>query len=502
MQRIWERWQLAFFAVIVAIGLGLKFRLAATTYLNPDEAHHVLMTFHGWHATWREALGETHPPMLALITHAVSMVGHGEIAMRAVPILAGSLFPILICIWLRRLAGTLAGLTALFLLTLSPNLIALSAEVRSYSLAAAFVAASLLALERAFDRKSWRAMAWFDVFVCCALFSDYSVVPIAGAFGIYALIRLRGAPLELKGTWIAGQLAALALLAKLYRAQIRGVVSRTATDASSTWLASSFPHHGSELTFPFLNILKHFAYILSSTTAGAALGVAAFVGGIILLWTFRAGVERGKSRTLATLLVAATALAIIGAYAHRFPYGQTRHALVIGLFDVAGIAILIANLPRALAIAMLCGGMLLMPLWELKTQPAQQIGSDRNRKEQIFACLDYMRATIPPGAILLVDQETLLELEYYTGEDHREYPEEDSFTEYSLAGRWRLVTREWQFGAPVPFEKTLADFRRQYGSAATGSVWVLDGGFTAVTHPPDPSLPFTKAIRIFRAPLP
>lgn len=497
MQRAWERWQIVFAAVVVAAGLALKFRLAVITYLNPDEAYHVLMTFHGWRATLREAWGDAHPPLLALITHAVSRVSRGEVAMRLAPILAGSCFPVLMCIWLRRVSGTLAGLTALFLLTLSPNLIALGAEVRSYTLAAAFVAASLVAFEQALDGRSWRAMALFSALLWGAILSDYSVLPFAGAAGIYALMRLGGAPRDVKITWAAGQCAALGLLAFLYKAQIQGYVSDAAAGASSTWLLTDFPHGATTLTFPLVNTAKLFAYMLSSNAAGV-VGVAAFAAVVACLWTGRAGIERGKSRSLAILLVAPLVLGIAGAYARHFPYGKTRHAMVIGVIGVAAIAILFGSFPRRIAIATLWIALLLTPVWVWKTEPAQQITSDRNRKKQILECLNYMRAAIPPNVPVLADYETLLVLAYYEGADAFAFSS-DVLTEETLGGRWRVVTRGFHFAWREEYEQELAEFRNQYGFGANEPVWVLDGGFTVVTGPPDESRPFTKAVRIFQA---
>lgn len=127
MKRGFERWEIIFVAVVFLAGLALRLRLALFTYLNPDEAVNALLSFGTWGYALSNWVKETHPPLLMVITHAVSLISRKEIALRLVPVLAGSLFPLLFSVWLRRVSGRVAAMTALFLLTLAPHLIAVSA---------------------------------------------------------------------------------------------------------------------------------------------------------------------------------------------------------------------------------------------------------------------------------------------------------------------------------------------------------------------------------------
>ena len=120
----------AFLSVVFLAGLALRLRLAYITHFNPDEALHAILSFGRWREVWEQSPHRgLHPPLLILITHLVSFASRTEIALRMVPVLAGSVFPVLVYIWLRRVAGTAAAMAAMFPLTLAPHLISISAQL-------------------------------------------------------------------------------------------------------------------------------------------------------------------------------------------------------------------------------------------------------------------------------------------------------------------------------------------------------------------------------------
>jgi hypothetical protein len=390
----------------------------------------------------------------------------------------------------------MAAMAALLLLTLAPHLITVSAQLRSYTLALLFLSASLLVLEQALESGRWWMMAVYSILLWLCILSDYSMAWFAGAVGLYALLRLRGSSVRVKATWAAGQLVALLLYGLLFTIQVRTQEARGVKDA---YLRGAFPNPGEMLVFPFVGTLKQFAYLMASVPIGG-LAMVLFAIAVFWLWTGRTGIERSKARALAVLLVLPFLLAIAGAYAHQFPYGRTRHTLVIGLFGATGIAIFLETLPRRAAMALLGGALLLTPLWYWGAdQDAQDISADRNRKDLILQCLDYMRAAIPPGAVIFTELETLYVLAYYEG--HNELPGGASgqFSETLLGGRWRVVTKDYKYVTPDEYRAALGAFRRQYGLGESEPVWVLDGGWDVVSVPPDEKRPFTKAVRVFQA---
>src|SRR5579871_852438 len=120
MKRNFNRWEIIFVGVVFVAGLALRLRLALITYLNPDEALRALWAVGTWGDTLRNSLLDAHPPLQSFITHAVFLMNRSEVALRLVPVLAGSVFPVLLFAWLRRVAGMMAAMTALFLLTFAP----------------------------------------------------------------------------------------------------------------------------------------------------------------------------------------------------------------------------------------------------------------------------------------------------------------------------------------------------------------------------------------------
>lgn len=395
------RWEVALAGAVFLAGLVLRLRLAATTYLNPDEAYHALLSTSNWRDLWNNSLTVAHPPLLILVAHMALMLSRSELAVRLVPVLAGSLFPVLIYVWLRKVSGRMAAMAALLLLTLAPHLVEVSAQLRSYTLAFLLLAAALLALERALDEDRWQWMVAYSVLLCLCILSDYSMAFFVGAAGVYCLLRIANRPGAVKAAWAAGQLAAAALYGALFVMQVRslsgGGIERAAV---SGWLYGAFPRPGEMWAFPFVNTVKPFAYLMASIPAGA-VALAMFVAAAALLCTGRTGSDRGKARGLAALLVVPFLLNMAGAYSHFFPYGRSRHSLVVGLFAACGVGIFVETLPRRLAITVLWGALLLTPIWyKAADRDQQNIAPDRNQKVLMVECLDYMHRHIPPNTLV------------------------------------------------------------------------------------------------------
>ena len=499
------RWDIAFLSIVFLAGLALRLRPALTIYMNPDEALQALLAFtqpgEGWVQIWRNSLTVAHPPLLILLTHAVSLISKTEIAMRMISILSGSLFPIFLFVWLRRLTGKTAALAVMFLLTMAPNLITISAQLRSYTLALFFLSAALVTLDWAIETgRVW--MIWmFNALLWACIFSDFSMVWFACAAGVYALVRLRGSTVAIKVAWAAGQALAVGLYGLLF---LEGVqvphLAGFRSAAVTGWLQQDFPEPGHKLVFPFVNTLDQFSYLTGSRTLGAvALGMFAIA--VVLLWTGRAGMQREKSRAVAMLVILPFVLLMAAAYIGVFPYGGTRHTLVAGLFGGVGMAIFIGLWNPRVATGALWGGLLLTPLWYRfgRVPDSEDISASRNSREMMLQCIQYMRQAIPPDTLIFTERGTLLVLAYYEGDP---LPPESvpTFAESRLAGRWRAATRDYVYAAKEQYDGAMTAFRVRYGiPTPTPWFWVLDGGLSAVSAPEDPVRPFTRVLRVFQS---
>ena len=489
-------------SAIFAVGLVLRVRLALITYLNPDEASHALHSFAGWREVLNYSLQiDKHPPLLLFLTHLILFVSRSDLAVRLVPVLCGSLFPIFIGLWLMRVAGKFAGLIAFFLLTLTPNLVTISAQLRSYTLAFLFLSASLVTFEIAIDTRRWRAMLLFDVLLFLSICSDYSVAWFIGAVGIYALMRLRNSPFAVKAAWVAGQMASAVCFVLVFLATVRYLPKyRWFQNIRLHWLSQGFPHADHVLRFPAVNTAQQFIYMMSSIPLGI-FAWAMFAGGIYFLWSGRTNIPREIARPLAVLLTLPFLIGIAAAYANVYPYGAARQSLVIGIFGAAGVAVFLEFVPRPSRT--IIGGAAVVPILIWLFYPhrdMQDIPPWRNRKSQMLECIGYIRATIPPDAPILSDRETLLMLTYYDGSRKAPASGTKYFIMTPFAGRWRVAVRDYKYFGQEQFGAALAAFRAQFGIGPNQPVWMLDGGFTTGTGPVDKTLPFTQAIRVFHTP--
>ena len=489
-------------SAIVLVGLILRIRIAWITYLNPDEASHALWSFTGWREMFRYSYQvDKHPPLLMYMTHLVLFLSRTDFALRIIPLLCGTLFPIFMGIWLMRVAGKVAGITALLLLTLTPHLVNVSAQLRSYTLAFLLLSLSLVAFEIAIDTGRWLPMVAFDVLLALCVCADYSMAWFAGSAGLYALMRLRGSPVAVKVTWAAGQIAPLIFYGALFWGNVRHIpTSAVAENARSHWLSHGFPHHGTYLTFPFVNTGYQFIYVMASIPMGI-LSVAMFAAGMYFLWAGRTNIRREKARPLAILLTLPFLLGILGGYAKIYPYGPSRHSLIVGIFAVCGVAVFLEFVPRPSRIPIAWAAAVPIVLWlSIPNPDGLDLPQSRNRKSQMLECLSYMHATIPPDAPIMTDRETLQMLMFYEGSRRPPANMRKWFIETPLANRWRIRTREYQFTSRPQFKSALAAFRKQYGMGADQPVWILDGGFSVDAGPVDKQLPFTRAVRLFHTP--
>jgi hypothetical protein len=490
MKRPLERWEVGLIGVVLVAGFVLRLRLALDAAFNPDEALHAVLAFGTWDQTLQNALRVTHPPLLAMVTYLVARVSHAELALRTVPLLAGSLFPLLLFFWIRRAVGELAGLGAFVVLTLSPNLIGLSAQVRSYTLALLFLAAALVVLEEGLERDRWEWMAGFSVLLWLCVASDYSTAWAVGGLGVYTLFRLGGCSGAVKVVWVAGQAGAVGLYGLLYVIQVRrfrgGGVE---TDAVTGWLRGAFPKPGGMLLFPIANTAKQFKYLTGSTVVGG-VGLVLFTVAIVLLWRVR------RTRALGALLLVPFLLAMAGAYVRIFPYGASRHTVVLGVLGAIGIATLLEYVPRRIGVTLLMGMLVAGVLWQMEPN-TETFPVSRN---EVTQCVDYMRAAIPRGTPVFADQAIVHLLTYYAG-DTQPPPQISArrgFVENVVGGRWRIAIRDYQYYNREEYQAALEAFRQQYGFSSGARVWVLDGGWTPVSGELDDGRPSSRAMRVFQ----
>jgi len=518
----WLRARLDLIALlVVAVGFVLRLMTAAAGFLNPDEAlHYLLANQPSVISAYRASLSSAHPPFFLLLIYFVRYLGNSELTLRLPFVLMGAALPWVAYKWLRNVFGHTAALIGLLLLALSPAMIWLSAEVRGYAALLLFMASALYFLDRAFDGGSAGNMAFYALFLYGTISTEYSGLWVALTLGIYALMRIiRGQlPASLVKLWVASQVGATALFAFLYVTHIStlkgGGMER---EAITGWLRNSYFQSGRDslLLFPLTRSAAVFEYLFSQRIAGIPL-LLVFLGGVAFLLAKGAPGEphRPNRRELGILLllpfVFGCGAAILGIY----PYGGTRHSAYLVVFAVAGISFMIERLAGGRIWPVLLVAAIVMPVWHLTATPPPQFIDPHNQSQALMSkAVKYIRRSIPPGALLLVDHQTSQMLGYYLGKDqvipfNEPQPRQD-FLEYPYGGYRVVSSKQWDFNA-ASFKNELGRMREAYGVKPGETVWVVDAGWGVNLYAelawwfPQLSLPgrmFGAHIAVFQAPL-
>jgi len=468
-------------AVLVVIaGLALRLAEASRTYLNPDEALHFYVSLpKDW---YRNLLQVAHPPLLFFMLHGVLRVSSSELALRAVPVVAGSIFPWVAYRWVTKVRNAGAGFVALLILTFSPNLVSLSAQVRGYVLALLFAALAMLLVESAFETEAALRLVLFNFCLYLAILSEYSAAWFVGAAGVYVLMRGIDCRVSrrLWVIWGIGQVGALFLYAVLFRT---AVASPTATgvlhSVTPRYLKGAFPvAHENLLAFAGLGTMKQFAYTFSSIPLGS-VAMVMFAVGLIVLW--RSGSSPGGRgrRALAIAIPVAFLLALTGAIVKVLPYGRSRHTVICCLFIAAGVGVGFEALlgKKRWVFAMMVAALVLS--WLFIDEPDQNnISEIRHRRASMLAAANRLRSILPTNTPVLTDAETALLLRYYWcgAREIESHKLVNGATEWRLDG-FRIVWRRSDLRGIDGFVTDVTTVRRAFDLPPGDSLWVVDGGF-------------------------
>jgi hypothetical protein len=469
--------------IVVIVGFLLRLSQAVRFYLNPDELQYFFLSLpSSFKALYLGSRQTHHPPLLFFLLHWVIGFSSSEIAVRMVPLLAGSLFPWVVYRWVARVWNVGAAFAALLILTFSPNLIALGAQARGYTLGLLFAGLAILFLEIALETGSILHLAAFTGWLYLAILSEYSTAWFAGAAGVYFLIRAREPRVSRRtiALWAPGQAGALSLYVLLYETILRSELNNPLRGRLvEGYLHGAFPTpHQNLFVFAVLGTVKQFAYTFSSAWLGV-LALVLFAAGLILLWRGLTPGGQVRSRALAVFLVAPFPLALAGAVLLVHPYGRTRQTVLFSLFIALGVGVAVERIFRSrIWIAALCA-LVLVPLWHFAAEPDQlDIAGYRHRRESMIAAVDYLRSSLPAGTLIMTDMETGYLLHYYLKSDWEKdvhwdigHPADEHF------GPFRVTWVRWDLGSADTFAADLASVREHFGLNPGAPVWIVNGGF-------------------------
>lgn len=419
-----RRWAVPGFAVLLTLaGLLLRFHLAWTTFLNPDEAlHYSLSRQPSLRLAYEVSLTTAHPPLMILFLHCWARLGNSEFFLRMPFVFAGILFCWVMFLWVEKVANRTAAWFTLALFLFSPSLISLSAEIRQYSFTLLFCSCCLYFLEHSFERNSAKWVVLSGAALYLALLTHYSALIFAATAGVYGLIRLLDLkrPAALWASWLATEAGALAICIFLFHSQISPLQrSGVPSEIASTWLRSSIFHRGEDhlLIFVWTRSVRLFRYFFSHGTIGV-LGLILFVFAIaLLLWPANRTRALRRQRATGMLLLLPFVITVGTAIAGIYPYGGTRHDALLALFAFSGIAIGIDRLPlpRISTRPWVRPGALAAGLTVCNISPSPTgpyIRPAHQRRELMQQAVRSLRS-LPANSVILTDTQNSMVLNYY-----------------------------------------------------------------------------------------
>jgi len=480
--------------LLICAGLVARLISAHSKFLNADEAMHYLLAMQPTMAeAYGASLGTAHPPLLIVFLHYWAMISHSEFFLRLPSVVAGTAAGWFIYAWLRNAIDRGTAMVAMSLLLFSPALIYNSAEVRQYALLLCFISATLYLLDRAFIRTSSLLMLGSALTLYLAMLTHYAALIFAVSVAVYGLMRIATtrAKEPLLYAWIATQSGCVAVAALLWKTHIFVIRHRAMTrDVAESYLHSSFFHPEKENVFLFLGRanLRVFHFLFSEGVV-SALGLLLFVTGIVLL--LRTGkssnsFSQPNTHQLGILLLLPFVIncgaALIGVY----PYGGTRHDSYLAIFAMPAIAFTVTRwrpsrkwaMPAAVAMALAICNFTVIPA-------GSYIRPENQKKELMEQAVGYLRASAPPGSMVLTDYESGLLLSYYLcGADITHSGKLTEFFYVSRCGEYdsaSLLPRLWIFRAAT-FPQQLQSLK-QTAIPGAREAWLFQAGFIVDREP-------------------
>jgi len=486
-----ERWLASKMDWIVLVplvaGFALRFKFALGTYLNPDEAlHYVLVNQGSFAGAYEASLTNAHPPLYFALLYYWRFVGNSEVMLRLPSILASTAAGWMAYRWIATALGRAAGVITLLLLTFSPIVIALGAEVRGYSLLLLWMASALYFLERAFRGQTVSSIAYSALFLYLAILTHYSAIWFVLAAEIYGLFRISSLNGRQRIEWVLFQVGGVAIYAWLYLvhiSQLRG--SPMEAEAATGWLRALYFRAGdSPVAFLQRATVDVFQYFFGhrhffNHRFGGRAALVIFV--VAVVWLVVAGLrkERRALSAFGLLLLLPFVFGMAAALLDFYPYGGTRHCFYLVLFATAGVSFPIAAISRQRLLPILLLALLIAPFWRLPLSPdPQQMARKEQTKELMVNAMAALRTTVPPSEPVFSDYQASILLAYYLGRDHAPPPPREcgGATEAQF-GPYRVVILNVWSATAAQLVAGLERWRMGCESAPRDSLWIFDGGW-------------------------
>ena len=411
--------------VCVLAGFVGRIWLAHATFLNTDEAWHFAVANQtSLSAAYKASLTLAHPPLLVLILYFWRQLGTSDLMLRLPGVMAGALFCWVFYRWLLRIVGEAAAFAGLVFACFLPPMVALSAELRQYSLMLLFAVSAAYFLECALAEKSSNLMLASCGCLYLAMFSHYSAFLFAAALGLYAMVRLSGSrPGMVVGSiWAAGQVLGVALAAFLYKTHISKLgsvypVAQPLQRFGDFYLSDWYFHPGRDhlLRFLYRGTFGVFRFIFGQTGVGQ-IAALLFVAAILLLLFSKAKLPSGiSSWQVVILLLAPFFVNWVAVVSGLYPYGRTRQCMFLAIFALTGVSVALAKLGNnaiSLAVGLAVMGVILCHAFGT-LQGRDMLPLSEQRHEHMDSMVESLRRNVGLADLIFTDQATSLQLRHY-----------------------------------------------------------------------------------------
>lgn len=471
--------------VLVVIGLLLRVRAAVPTMLNPDEALNFISADHDTlAAAIRGGMTNPHPPLYYILLWLWKFVGRSDFMLRLPSVLAGAAAVWVAFEWMKEVFGRRAGIIGAAALALAPEMVALSAEVRSYAIHVLLVGAMLLFLERALTRRSVQSMLLSGLVLVLAILNHYSALVLMAAIGTYALVGLlvRRPGRAVTMSWLAGQFAALCAATLLYAVHVVGLRGGAMeTFAKTGWLRASYFQAGqdSAILFPLRQSRAVFDYLFSSPVVGMLAAALCLLGAVLLIAGAATQFNRSPRREASIILVLPFAAALAAALAGLHPYGGSRHSFYLLTFAVAGISYTLSRVAGRRFGAVLFLLIAAAPAWLLLSRPGggQYLRPSEQRRFHVRQAVAHVLELIPKYELVLADQQSQIILQRYLCSGPALVRYGKRFNELECKGvRVVWPVARWRFGAKG-FTEEIQAVATDYGLKQGQTVCVFNAGW-------------------------
>jgi hypothetical protein len=469
---------------VVAAGFGLRIFAATRSYLNPDEAmHYLLLNQSSVFLAYKASLTNAHPPLIYLVLYYWHFLGRSELMLRLPSVVAGTAFCWMFYKWMGLAFGRAASWVGLILVTFSPAMVALSAELRAYALLLFCTSGALYFLERAFMEKSVREMWYFSGFLYLAILSHYSAVFFAVAAGVYTLARIADSHLPRKAifAWAGGQAGALAIYAFLYVTHLSKLKSSIAVWSMS--FGTAYFHQDSVGLFTFTreNTFGIFLFLFGERYV-AQLMLVCFISAVAFFFVKGLLSRQAslQSNRLGILLVFPFIGVWCAAIAGIYPYVGSRHTAFLAPFAIAAASYLVAAASGQRLWAGLLVATLLMVVSNTSREAVPREEMTEYQGPALMAsAVSHVKQSVPTGDLILVDSQSSFPFAYYFCGPKVIFPIEKFHGDYfecSCNGYSVVPLHTWKL-IPGSFPSQFEEVARSHSLKSGARVWVYQTGW-------------------------